>query len=172
MSREYTSTFSAIKDIEIIHGQFFGDPSCQSAPWAYRNTTSNRTENCISGTEGANFVEPIKPQTSERVFYKHALFDPFMIPDFETYLRGNGIQHLILAGLYGDICLDATARLGFQKGFWISVVQGCVGTLHSRLDDWQSFAAEVYGARMLSMGELEGAEDAYPGEWEGPKARL
>ena len=56
-----------------------------------------------------------------------------MVPDFENHLRSNGVEHLMLSGLYGDVCVDATARSGFHKGFWISVMQGCVGNLHSRV---------------------------------------
>ena len=156
-----TPPFATIGDIEIIHIQFLGDPTYQSAPWTYRNTTSNRPEKCLTGTEGANFIEPIAPQPNERVFQKRALFDPFMVPDFESHLRRKRVEHLMLAGLYGDVCVDATARSGFQKGFWITVMQGCVGNLHSRLKDWQKFVGEVYGARMLSIETLE-----------GPKARI
>ena len=151
-----TSPVTIIGDIEIIHIQFLGDPSYQSAPWAYRNATSHRPENCLSGTEGANFIEPITPQPNERVFQKRALFDPFMIPDFETHLRSSGVEHLMLAGLYGDVCVDAAARSGFQKGFWISVMQGCVGNLFSTLEDWQKYAGMVYGARVLSVETFEG----------------
>lgn len=174
-SPEPTSASFSIKDIEIIHIRFLGDPSYQLAPWTYRNVNSNRRERCISGTEGADFIEPIKPQDNERVFDKHSIFDPFMVQNFETYLRGKGIQHLILAGLYGDVCVDATARSGFQKGFYISLVEGCVGNLHSRLEDWQRFAHAVYGARMLPLEQLEtckGGEEADAGKWEGPKAKL
>ena len=137
--------------------------------------TSNRPEKCISGTEGAEFVEPIKPQNNERVFHKYSLFDPFMLLDFETYLRAKGISHLMLAGLYGDVCVDSTARSAFQKGFWISVVEGCVGNLHSHLGDWQRFAGEVYGAKILPLEELEawqGAVDTGTGKWEGLKAKI
>ena len=78
----------------------------------------------------------------------------------------------MLAGLHTDVCLDSTACSGFQKGFWISVVRGCVGALHSRLEDWQRFAGEVYGARMLSLEEMETSEDADVGKWEGAKTKL
>ena len=170
-----TRVSSSTKDIEILHLRFFGDHSHQLAPWAHRNSISNRPDRCISGTEGADFVEPIRPQKNERVFDKYSLFDPFMLPDFEKYLREKEIEHLILAGLYGDVCLDSTARSGFQKGFWISVAEGCVGNLHSRLDDWQRYASEVYGANVLSLEELEtynGAEDADTASSEGMKAKL
>ena len=175
LSSRTTPRYPSIKDIEIIHIRFFGDPSCQPAPWAHRNFSSNRADRCISGTEGADFVESIKPQNNERVFDKYSLFDPFMVPGFEAYLTGNRIEHLILVGLYGDVCLDSAARSGFQKGFWISVVEGCVGNLHSRLDDWQRYAGEVYGAKMLSLEELEtctGVDEPDTGKSESLKAKF
>ncbi|CAF9935007.1 MAG: hypothetical protein ALECFALPRED_006211 [Alectoria fallacina] len=175
VSSKPISASSSIKDIEIIHIRFLGDRAYQFAPWTYRNTTSNRPDKCVSGTDGASFLEPIVPQKNERVFEKPSLFDPFMIPDFETYLRGKGIEHLILAGLYGDVCLDSTARSGFQKGFWISIMKGCVGNLHLSLEDWERFAREVYGAKMLSLKEFETSkdtEDVESGKKEGLKAKL
>ena len=77
-----------------------------------------------------------------------------MVPDFEKYISVKGIQHLILAGLYGDVCVDATAGSAFQRGFWISIVEGCVGNLHSCLNDWEKFAGKVYGAKMPSVDKV------------------
>lgn len=166
-----TSTSPApplLQDVEIIHVRFLGDPSYQSGPWTHRNSTSHRAEKCLSGTPGARSVHPAAdPQPPERVFTKRALFDPFLVPGFESHLEERGVRHLVLAGLYGDVCVDAAARSGFQRGFWISVVRGCVGTLRARLDEWEAFAKEVYGARVLEVEELVGA-----GGWEGAKARL
>lgn len=169
-----TSTSSpSIKDIEPIHIRFLSPPSHHPTPWT---TRSARPANCVPGTPGAAFIPPIAPLPTERVFDKHALFDPFLLPAFERHLRARGIRHLILAGLYGDVCVDATARSGFQKGFWISVMKGCVGTLHARLEDWERFAQEVYGAEMLSLEDLEtweGARHAGTGaRGEGPKAKI
>lgn len=175
MSSKSTSTSSSIEDIEIIHIRFIGDPSYQSPPWRNRNAMTNRSESCIAGTEGADFIEPIKPQRNERVFDKRSLFDPFMVPDFEKYIRVKGIQHLILAGLYGDVCVDATARSAFQRGLWISIVEGCVGNLDSRLSDWENFAGKVYGAKMLSLDEVaasNGVTDKAAAKLEGIKAKL
>ena len=55
-------------------------------------------------------------------------------------------------------------------------MKGCVGTLHARLEDWERFAQEVYGAEMLSLEDLEtweGARHAGTGaRGEGPKAKI
>ncbi|KAE8157646.1 hypothetical protein BDV40DRAFT_304931 [Aspergillus tamarii] len=44
-----------------------------------------------------------------RVFDKKALIDTFLVPEFSEYVSKQGFEHLVLAGLYSDICVDATA---------------------------------------------------------------
>ncbi len=144
----------SVKDIEIIHIRFFGDASHQSPPWASRNRVHCIPSRCISDTKGANFIETIEPQDNEAVFEKWSFFDPFMVAGFEAYLQQKGIRHLILVGLYGDVCIDTTARSAFQKGFWVSVVDGCIGNLHLSLRDWEDFAGKVYGARILQVEDF------------------
>ena len=151
---ESSSGSHSAMDIEIIHVRFLGDRKFQSNAWRHRNIVTNRTDVCISGTSGADFVDPIRPLSNESVFEKPCLFDPFLVPAFEKHLKEHQIQHLVLAGLYGDVCIDAAARSGFQKGYRISIVQGCVGNLHSQLADWEAFANKVYGARLLSVEDM------------------
>ena len=142
-------------DIEIIHVRFLGDRKLQSNAWRHRNIIANRTDVCISGTDGADFIDPIRPLGHESVFEKPCIFDPFLVPTFEQYLKEHQIQHLILVGLYGDVCIDSTARSGFQKGYRISIVQGCVGNLHTQLEEWELFASKVYGARLISVKDMK-----------------
>ena len=158
MSPSSISDSSILGNIEIAHIRFFGDPSHQTASWAFRNLSFNRPTNCISGTEGADFIEPIEPQANEPIFDKFSIYDPFMAAGFESYIKEKGFQNLILAGLYGDVCIDTTARSAFQRGLCVSTVRGCVGNLHLSLSDWEKFAGNVYGARMLSLDELEGCD--------------
>ncbi len=76
----------------------------------------------------------------------------------------------MLAGLYGDVCVDATARSGFQKGFWISVVRGGVGMLYGGLGEWERFVGRVYGGRVVGVEDLMGEEGV--GASVGGRAKL
>ena len=165
----------SVKDVKIIHVRFFGDSSHQSAPWASRNKYYCTPNRCLFGTEGANFVETVAPRDTEPVFEKWSSFDPFMVTGFEAYLQEKGIQHLILVGLYGDVCVDTTDRSAFQKGYWVSVISGCIGNLHLDLKNWEDFACKVYGAKMLEVenfAHLPGTELNEAGGRNWMKAKL
>ena len=149
------------RPLEVIHVRFFGDQQHQTAAWAHRNKTLNRGQFCISDTEGSEYVDPIQPLTTERVFTKYSQYDPFLLPEFESYLREREIEHLVIAGLYGDVCVDSTMRSAFQRGFWVSHVDGCVGMIHSRLTDWENLARNVYGARKVTVEQFRGERGGF-----------
>ncbi|UYM26296.1 cysteine hydrolase [Streptomyces albus] len=89
------------------------------------------------------------PGPGERVFTKYACFDAFLSAGFEDHLRARATAHLVLAGVYADVCVDSTARTAFQKGFHVTVVPDCTTSLHLPTPDILGFMERVYGARLL-----------------------
>lgn len=142
--------------LEVIFIRFHGDASHQSPAWAHRDTTQGRTPHCLANSTGADFHPLVQPAATERVFDKPALFDPFLAHGFEAYLRDQGHEHLLLAGLYADVCVDATARTAFQKGWFVTVVADCVVGLHRETGECVEFMRRVYGARVVGAEELVG----------------
>lgn len=98
----------------------------------------------------------MKVQPGERVFDKKALLDPFLVPEFTAYLKEQGFEHLVLAGLFSDVCIDSTARTAFQKGLRVTVVEDCTTALHSKQADHLQFMTKLYGARVSKLTELVG----------------
>ena len=117
------------------------------------NGPLNQSNVGIPGTPGAEQILAPSESNNERVFSR-AVFDPFMVPEIESYIKDRGIRHLILTGLYGDTCVDASVRSGFQRNLWISIVDGCVGNLHLRMYDWKNMARNMYGARQVSVDDF------------------
>nr|XP_001389296.2 isochorismatase family hydrolase [Aspergillus niger CBS 513.88] len=115
-----------------------------------------KPEKCVEGTWGAEFGPGVKVQPGERVFDKKALLDPFLVPEFTAYLEEQGFEHLVLAGLFSDVCIDSTARTAFQKGLRVTVVEDCTTALHSKQADHLQFMAKLYGARVSKLTELVG----------------
>lgn len=79
---------------------------------------------------------------------------------FEDHLRARATAHLVLAGVYADVCVDSTARTAFQKGFHVTVVPDCTTSLHLPTPDILAFMERVYGARLLPRTD--------PGLWSHP----
>ncbi|UED85274.1 cysteine hydrolase family protein [Streptomyces profundus] len=134
--------------IEVVFVRFLGDPVHQGAAWRRRDRELGKRPKCLDGTWGATFHR-VAPAPGERVFTKLACFDAFLSEGFEPHLRERGVQRLVLAGLFADVCVDSTARTAFQKGFAITVLNDCTTSLHLPNDAVWRFMTLVYGARVM-----------------------
>ncbi|OGM43364.1 hypothetical protein ABOM_008720 [Aspergillus bombycis] len=129
---------------EAIFVRFLGDASYQGSSWRYRNVVLGKPEKCVEGI--------VTPRAGQRVFDKKALFDSFLIPKFSESVSEQGFEHLVLAGLYSDVCVDATARTAFPKGPWMTVVEDCTATLYSNYHNHLKFMEKVWVA-IFSTGD-------------------
>nr|WP_223243568.1 cysteine hydrolase family protein [Streptomyces sp. CBMA123] len=137
----------------VVFVRFLGDPAHQGASWRHRDATLGKRPKCLDGSWGAAFTA-VTPQDGEAVFTKHACFDAFLSPGFERHLVDSGVQHLALAGVFADVCVDSTARTAFQKGFHITVLADCTAALHLPDDSVLAFMRRVYGARVTTRDQL------------------
>ncbi|GLW67759.1 hypothetical protein Kpho02_00580 [Kitasatospora phosalacinea] len=138
---------------EVLFVRFLGDPVHQGPAWRRRDALLGKRPKCLEGSWGAGF-HGVRPRPEEAVFTKRACFDAFQDPDFEPHLRRRGIERLVLAGLFTDVCVDSTARTAFQRGFHLTVLRDCTTALHLADADILRFMARVYGARITDLGQL------------------
>jgi nicotinamidase-related amidase len=70
------------------------------------------------GTWGAEFYEGlIRPAPGERVIVKPC-YDGFEDTNLDVTLRSLGIKTCLYAGFASNVCVEATARHGFVKGYY------------------------------------------------------
>ncbi|KMS84863.1 hypothetical protein ACZ91_45825 [Streptomyces regensis] len=148
--------------VEVIFVRFVGDPEHQGAAWRLRDRTLGKRPKCLEGSWGAEF-HAVAPAPGERVFTKRACFDAFLGDGFAEHLAARGVRHLVLAGLYADVCVDSTARTAFQKGFHVTVLTDCTAALHLPYDAVLRFMRVVYGARTTTAHD--------PRAWTAPGPR-
>ena len=157
--------------IEVVFVRFLGDPVHQGASWRRRDLALGKRPKCLDGTWGAAFHR-VAPAPGERVFTKPAVFDAFLSEGFEAHLRERGVERLVLAGLFADVCVDSTARTGFQKGFGITVLRDCTTSLHLPDDAVWRFMTLVYGARVVPRTDASwraaAPETGKDGPWTRP----
>ncbi|MFJ4184964.1 cysteine hydrolase family protein [Kitasatospora sp. NPDC089509] len=160
--------------IEVLFVRFLGDLTHQGAAWRRRDAELGKSPKCLEGTWGADY-HAVRPLPGEAEFTKRACFDAFLDPEFEPHLRRRGIEHLVLVGLFTDVCVDSTARTAFQRGFHLTVLRDCTTALHLADTDILRFMARVYGARITTLADLEPADPADPAlaptAWAAPTAR-
>lgn len=137
-------------EVEVLHIRFLGDTRHQGAAWQRRDARLGKQPKCLEGSWGAEFAGGLAPAPGEHVFTKRACFDAFLSDGFERHLTHRGVRHLVLAGLFTDVCVDSTARTAFQKGFHITVLQDCTTALHLADEQILTFMTRLYGARVTT----------------------
>ncbi|MFB8202386.1 cysteine hydrolase family protein [Kitasatospora purpeofusca] len=138
--------------LDVLFVRFLGDPVHQGPAWRRRDALLGKQPKCLEGSWGADF-HGVRPGPGEEVFTKRAVFDAFLDERLEPYLRRRGIDHLVLAGLFADVCVDSTARSAFQRGFHLTVLRDCTTALHLADADVLRFMARVYGARVTDLSD-------------------
>ncbi|MEU6486708.1 cysteine hydrolase [Streptomyces sp. NPDC046887] len=138
--------------LDVLFVRFLGDPASQGPAWRRRDALLGKRPKCLEGSWGAEF-HGVRPRPGEEVFTKRAVFDAFLDERLEPHLRRRGIEHLILAGLFTDVCVDSTARTAFQRGFHLTVLRDCTTALHLADADILRFMARVYGAHIVDFSE-------------------
>ncbi len=78
-----------------------------------------------------------EPRSDEPVMRKRG-DDGFEGTDMETLLRQAGVRRLAVAGLLSEMCISATIRAAFARGFEVVLVRGAHATY-----DLQEIPAEV-----------------------------
>ena len=69
----------------------------------------------------------VAPRPGERVVSKPR-YGGFEGTDLDLILRGRGIQTLIMSGVGTNVCVETTARDGYQKNYGIVFLEDCTAT--------------------------------------------
>ncbi|KAH1486900.1 hypothetical protein KXV92_004832 [Aspergillus fumigatus] len=131
-----------------------GDDHFQGPSWRHRNQMQGRQPWCVQGTWGAEVFGSVSVQAGERVCDKKAKFDPFLSEEFAQDIAVRGFEELVVAGLYTDVCVDATVRGAFQRGLWTTLVSGCTAALHFSEEQMLAYMQRVYGSDVVTMDDL------------------
>lgn len=86
-----------------------------------------RTEGCcMEGSWGADFFR-LRPEPDDVVIDKHH-YSAFRDTALDTMLRRRGVATLIMTGVATNVCVDSTLRDGFFLGYYIVLLEDCVGS--------------------------------------------
>lgn len=81
---------------------------------------------CIPGTKGFESFG-VTPADGELKFIKHS-YSAFTNPEFEKYLRLANIETLVFSGVQTNVCIEATLRDAYNRGFHVIVADDCVAS--------------------------------------------
>jgi ureidoacrylate peracid hydrolase len=81
---------------------------------------------CLEGSWGADFFR-VKPEPDDLIIDKHH-YSAFRDTALDTVLRRRGIATLVMTGVATNVCVDSTLRDGFFLGYYIVLIEDCVGS--------------------------------------------
>jgi ureidoacrylate peracid hydrolase len=88
-----------------------------------------------------------------------ARFDAFLWTSLDPLLQGLGVDHVWVAGVVTNICVESTVRAAFMRDLSVTLLADCCAARTARL---HALGVEVMGdcgfARISSAAELAGAD--------------
>ncbi len=99
---------------------------------------------CRPNTWGSEFYK-VAPQENDFIATKHR-FSGFVGTDLNLMLRARGIKTLLMTGVATNVCVETTARDGFNLDYQVILVEDCCG----------AFAAEEHAACVTNMNKYFG----------------
>ncbi len=139
--------------IPLIHFRTEHSDWTDNPAWRQRGLGGGDVNrHCRPGSWGADFYK-VLPEPGEPVIVKHR-YSGFMDTDLDLILRSKGIRTIALVGVATNVCVESTARDGYQKGYYVVVVEDCVGTLskeaqQASLDNVRGFFGVVSNSKEL-----------------------
>ncbi|MFM9972412.1 MAG: cysteine hydrolase family protein [Burkholderiales bacterium] len=81
---------------------------------------------CVEGTWGWELAKELHARPEDTIIAKHR-YSAFCRTDLDARLRARGIRTLLLTGVTTGVCVDGTARYGFELDYYNVIVADCCG---------------------------------------------
>ncbi len=104
-------------------------------------------------TDGVKIHESVSPLAGEKIITKH-FPNSFRGTDLDDYLHEKGVEQITFCGMMSHMCIDATVRAAFDKGFTCIVVDDACATRnlsHGGVDVANSNVHASYMAALASV---------------------
>jgi nicotinamidase-related amidase len=107
----------------------------------------------LPGTEGINFYENVSPVAPETIIEKH-FPNSFRDTDLQEHLESRGVKELVICGMMSHMCIDATVRAAFDKGYSCFVAHNACATRNLVFGGADIPAEHVHGAFMAALAAV------------------
>lgn len=87
---------------------------------------------CVEGTSGSEIYK-LHP-TPKDIMIDKLYYDAFAGTTLLAELRKNGIQNILITGVWTEICVDTTAKRALAEGFNVIILKDLVSTIDERVN--------------------------------------
>jgi len=111
--------------VKTVHSEWTNSPS-----WLRRmGGMAEEIPICLPNSWGSEFYK-VEPKATDCIVIKHR-YSAFVGTDLNLILRSKGIQTILITGVVTNVCVETTARDGFNHDFNIILVEDCCGAYFS-----------------------------------------
>jgi nicotinamidase-related amidase len=120
--------------------------------WRFLNSSQAGTEKnqmFARGQYGGDYHPDLKPEPGETVVAEHWTASAFANTDLDMQLKNQGVDHIVLAGLVANTCLESTGRYGVELGYHVTFLKDATSAFseeayHAAVDiNWPAFAHAI-----------------------------
>lgn len=126
---------------------------------------------CVEGTRGSLPPDALAPADHEAVIRKH-FYSGFESGELQQALQSNGVDTVILAGVYTHGCIRSTALDAYALGYAVWIAEDCVASAeqaHAQVSRrWLSERAMPFSPSLRILKELELAAEPAGRETNAP----
>lgn len=97
--------------------------------WKFHNPSHARiSEHKVfeQGSWGAEFHPDFQPTAGDLIASEHWTSSGFANTDLDFMLKQHRVDHIILAGLRANTCIEATGRYGVELGYHVTLAKDAV----------------------------------------------
>jgi ureidoacrylate peracid hydrolase len=95
----------------------------------------------------------VRPLPGERVIRKPR-YGGFEGTELDLVLRGRDIRTLVMTGVGTNVCVETTAREGYQRNYHIAFLEDCTATTSVEDHEASLRNMRTYFGKVLSSGEV------------------
>lgn len=126
--------------------------------WKYFSPSHNGSKNLNlfeKGSWGATFHPELLPEKGDLIAQNHWTASGFANTDLDFLLKMHDIDHIVIAGMRANTCIDSTARYGVELGYHVTLIKDGIGAFNQ---DEIKATVEInfpsYGHSLLSVKEF------------------
>lgn len=107
----------------------------------------------LPGTTGVEIHESVMPLEGEKIITKR-FPNSFRDTELEEFLRKKGIKEITFCGMMSHMCIDATVRAAFDKGFACIVADDACATINLSHGGIDVPSSRVHASYMAALGAV------------------
>lgn len=109
----------------------------------------------LEGSREVEIVEELEPLPSEKVIAKRR-YSAFFATDLDLTLRSMGVRQVVAAGLYTNVCVEATVRDAFMSDYLVFLPADACAALNEQIHLASLRTLAYWYAKVVTVSGLIG----------------